>query len=69
MRRRFACTLKQLCFVLSALALVAGCWEEIRYTPPEKSAPPAAAADTPQPTNGDAKSAESPNGAVDQTAP
>ncbi len=67
--RRFAGTLKALGLILLPLLLCAGCWEEIRYTPPAKSAPPAATANTPQPTNGDAKAVQSPKGAADQKLP
>jgi hypothetical protein len=55
--------------MLLPLLLCAGCWEEIRYTPPAKSAPSAVAADTPQPTDGGAKTDESPAGATDHKVP
>jgi hypothetical protein len=69
LRRRLACTLKRLCLVLLPLLLCAGCWQEIRYTPPEKKSAPSPAADTPQPTNDGAKASQSSSEVADHKAP
>jgi hypothetical protein len=55
------------CLLTAALVSLAGCWEEIRYTPPEK--PQAAASGNPQPQNGAENPDSDSNRRLDQQAP